>query len=163
VASLRRSAERETGLESTEDEKWKPWRAGVFIVILPLPFFAGALWLYAGPRLRNRNVPSEARKKLRESGVTLHFFKGFKGTFLLAAGILTLALLLAERLSLSGAGPAVLRETAAYRVPERGGTPSAYFIEGQPVVAHSPSGGWVYAEAHDGRSGWVPEDAVIPY
>jgi hypothetical protein len=93
----------------------------------------------------------------------LRFFKGFKSTFLFAAGVLTLALLLAERLSLSGAGPAVLRETAGYRVPERESAPSAYFIEGQPVTVHSPSVGWVYAEAHDGRSGWVPEDAVIPY
>jgi hypothetical protein len=102
---------------------------------------------------------------LQQSGVTLGFFEGFKSMFLFAAGAAILLLMLAERFGLPGSGgrPAVLRETAAYRVPEAEAALSARFAEGQPVTVHAPSGGWVYVEAQDGRSGWVPEDVVIPY
>jgi hypothetical protein len=166
LAALRRSAERKAGLESTEDEKWKPWRAGSFILLpLLLLLFAGALWFHLGPRFRNRVVPFGGGKNSQKSRVTLGVFDGFKSVILFTAGILALILLLAGRFSFPGSGrvPAVLKETAAYRVPEPGGSLSACFAEGQPVMVHSPSGGWVYAEAQDGRSGWVPEDAVIPY
>jgi hypothetical protein len=58
---------------------------------------------------------------------------------------------------------AVLRETQAYRVPDLKGAVNSRFSEGQPVIVGDYGLDWCYAETTDGRSGWVPREAVITY
>jgi hypothetical protein len=146
LAPLRRDLEQSLGLSFTEDERWRPWRVPAFSWLVVILLAAGFLvW---------------------KISVTSHTQKGYKKvSFLVIAGGLAILLLLGglgDRVG--GAGrTAVLEKTAAYRVPEKGGAVNAMFSEGQPVYIRSSRGEWIYAESMDGRSGWVPSAAVIPY
>jgi hypothetical protein len=57
----------------------------------------------------------------------------------------------------------VLKETQGYRIPDYKGAISDKFFEGQPASIGDYRGDWCFAETPDGRSGWVPREAVIPY
>jgi len=62
---------------------------------------------------------------------------------------------------------AVLRETAARRIPDMAGEEIARFREGQPVLLNrkTPHNEWIQVTANDnnGTSGWVPESMIILY
>jgi hypothetical protein len=103
--------------------------------------------------------------------VTSRKQRGYKKvSFLVIAGGVAILLLLGGlgegmpgMRDAGGGKTAVLEKASAYRVPESGGAVNARFSEGQPVYIRSSRGEWVYAESMDGRSGWVPSTAVIPY
>ncbi|AEF81778.1 bacterial SH3 domain family protein [Leadbettera azotonutricia ZAS-9] len=148
LAVLRRNLEQSLGFSFTEDERWRPWKVPAFSWLVVILLAAGVLvW---------------------KISVTSHTQRGYKKvTLLVVAGGLAILLLLGglgDRMQHAGGGrSAVLEKTAAYRVPESGGAVNARFSEGQPVDIRSSRGEWVYAESMDGRSGWIPSAAVIPY
>jgi hypothetical protein len=153
LAPLRRNLEQSLGLSFTEDERWRPWHVPAFPWLVVILLAAGVFVL---------------TKSVWKISVTSQAQRGYKKvTLLVIAGGLIIFLLLGgagERMRGAGGGrTAVLEKTAAYRVPESGGAVNARFSEGQPVDIRSTRGEWVYAESMDGRSGWVPSAAVIPY
>ena len=65
-----------------------------------------------------------------------------------------------------GARGAVLRETAARRVPDDAGEKTAFFAEGQPVTVGrngGPGASWVFVATDNGASGWIPGENIIFY
>ena len=152
LAALRREMEQSLRLGITEDEKWRPRNAPVFL-------FAGLLLLVVA-------VLSLFRLRFSAgfSAVTSGKISGYTIRIILAAAVVFAVILVVEFSEFSGdGGRAVLEKTPVYRVPEKEGAVSAFFGEGQPVSAGVPRGGWVYVESADGRAGWAPEDSVIRY
>jgi hypothetical protein len=149
-APLRRAMEHSLGLSLTGDEQWRPWKSPVFSVaaVLFLLCAAAAAW---------------------KIHVTSARFKGYKNVVIVVVtGSLVILLFLGglgDRLRKPGdrGDTAVLEKTAAYRVPDTEGAVNALFGEGQPVIIRSGRRLWIYAESIDGRAGWVPAEAVIPY
>lgn len=148
---LRRKMEESLGLSLTWDESWHPWNFPAFPWII-LVLLAVSAW---------------GILKIR---VTSRFLKGYKNVvvFLILGGLGIFLLIfgLGSRLKTAPgfSGPsAVLERTAARRVPDQTGVISAQYSEGQPVKIRSSPGQWVFAESMDGRSGWVPVEAVISY
>jgi len=103
-------------------------------------------------------------------GVTSRRRSGFRNVLILILSM-GVALIFLEmgwgrvsmrRLSSTGK-TAVLEATPAYRVPDIRGAVNARFGEGQPVIVGTYHLEWYYAESPDGRSGWVPREAVINY
>lgn len=62
---------------------------------------------------------------------------------------------------------AVLRQCAAYPIPEEDVEPNAFFMEGEPARVISKSGAWVYAESliqnAPQKSGWVKKEDMEFY
>jgi hypothetical protein len=148
-APLRRAMEESLSLGITKDEQWQPWKAPAFS-------WAAAVLLIAA---------AAASLKIR---VTSFRFRGYRNVILAAvAGAAVIFILfggLGDPFKIENRGTAaVLEKTDAYRVPDSGGTVNARFEEGRPVDVRSFRGAWVYAESADGKAGWVPAGAVIPY
>jgi len=164
LISLRREMEQAMGLGFTEEERWRPLRVPLFVwlffgLVVPL---AGVFLLVFRPRLGNRRNPLKDQSSSRRGS--------FRNVIILILSI-GLALIFLEegwgrvsmrRLSSTGR-TAVLESTPAYRVPDVMGTVNARFGEGQPVFVSAYHLDWYYAESPDGRSGWVPREAVINY
>ena len=143
--SIRAEMEHSLGLSGTPDENWIFWVR----CITPA---AGFLILLAA--------------------VTIHLFGGFKrkntklilggaGIILIIAGMA--GFFLNPQLMAPVNHTAILRETAVYRVPDSTGAVNAVFGEGQPVIIRSSPHSWFLVESFDGRQGWAPAEAVIPY
>jgi hypothetical protein len=146
---LRRAMEESLRLTFTEDEQWRPWRTPVFSWVIVVFLITAAV----------------VSLKIR---VTLFKFKGYRNViFVVVTGVAVFFLFsggLGDRLKSESRGtPAVLEKTGAYRVPDSGGTVNTGFEEGRPVNIRSFRGAWIYAESTDGKAGWVPAGAVIPY
>jgi hypothetical protein len=151
-AGLRREMEQSLGLGVTEDEKWRPRNAPVFV-------FAGLLLIVVAAVSLFR-----LRFSAGFSAVTSGKISGYKIRIILAAAVVFAVILVVEFSEFSGdSGRAVLEKTPVYRVPETEGAVSAFFGEGQPVSAGVPRGEWVYVESADGRAGWAPAASVIRY
>ena len=161
LVPLRREMEQALSLGFTEDEKWRPLKVPfLFWVILGIfALLAASILLFFRP-------PAAIQKK----SVTSRRCGGFKTVIVVVLLICLVLVFLEEglenfpvgRLS-SPANAAVLKRSPAYRVPDLKGAVNARFDEGQPVITGDYTGEWCYAESPDGRSGWVPREAVIAY
>jgi hypothetical protein len=158
LASLRRNMEQVLALESGGDEIWFPFFgglcAGIFILILGVHLFSSG-----GPFRGKKNVTSSALRRYKRSILFLTVI--FTGAlFGLGEGVI--------RRGGTGKEPAagkrgVLRTAAAYRVPDLESGVDVLFKDGQRVLIRDAARNWVYVEAPDGRTGWVPEDRIIIY
>ncbi|GHV92299.1 hypothetical protein AGMMS50268_28020 [Spirochaetia bacterium] len=170
LVPLRREAERLLALEQArgEDEKWRP----PFLLAAGLLLSLGLLVLtLIGPSFRKKN-PANA-----PSAVTTHFSRGYKGILILLAingGICLWGLVGSAGPLLPGSARyALVRETAARRIPQDDGAINARFKEGERVLirrsssrGESPSGrlNWAYAESSGSTgSGWVRTEDIIFY
>jgi hypothetical protein len=148
VSGVRREAEREIGIENAPNEAYAPTfalsaLAAAAVLLSVLVFFS-------------------ARR------VTSGHYRGYKVAILfLALACFSLAYLLLVRLDAAGllgrGVAAVAPDCIVYRIPETDGGVSTEFQAGQTVRLRSSAGSWIYAEASDGRSGWVAGDRVIRY
>ena len=166
LAPLRREMEQSLGLSFTGDENWRPLRVPLLSWIA-----AGILILLSVAALFVFTPRAEIRKK----NVTSGGGSGFKTVIalVLAIGLVFIFLELGLgnlpiRRRNSTGNSAVLKQTPAFRVPDQKAAINTWFEEGQPVIVGdyrmtSSSGDWCYAESPDGRSGWVPREAVINY
>jgi hypothetical protein len=160
LVPLRMEMEQALNLGFTEDEKRRPLRIPfLFRVILGFSVFsAGAILFIFRP------FPI-----IRKKSVTSRRYKGFRTVIAVIVLAFLVLIFLDEGLDnfpsgrFNSAHNAVLEKTQAYRVPDYKGAVSARFSEGQPVIVGDYMGGWCYAESPDGRSGWVPREAVIIY
>ena len=161
----RRALEQALGLGYTEDERWRPLRIPVFswaVITFIILSIASILFVF-----RFRLAP------LNDAPVKILSLLKLKGYKLIIISVLltgTLFVFLEEGLGsflpgrISSLGrTAVLEQTQGYRVPDFTGAVNAQFSEGQPVIVSEYLGDWCYAEAIDGRSGWVIRQAVITY
>jgi len=158
---LRKEMEQALNLGFTEDERWRPFKFPLLsLVILCIVVFSAAVIIIVfRPKTANRR-----------KNVTFRRHSGFR-TVIIFVLSLGLALIFLEgglaSFSLGRRGSlhntAILRRCSAYRVPDFKGAVNARFGEGQPVIVGDYSGEWRYAESSDGRSGWVPREAVITY
>jgi hypothetical protein len=150
-AGLRREMEQSLGLGVTEDEKWWPQNAPVFLFAGLLFFVVAAVFL-----LRSRFSAGF-------SAVTSGKTSGYKTRIIIIAAAVFAVILIVELSGGRNGGRAVLEKTPVYRVPEKEGAVSAVFGEGQPVSTGVSRGEWVYVESADGRAGWAPAASVIRY
>jgi len=146
---LRRTLEGQSGLAETGDETWKPWMIPVPFLLILGALGCGIFGFFC------------LFSKIRKRPVTPRIFRCFIYCGLFVVCLLG-CLLWDWRESANGKS-AVLRETPVYRTPGTEGSVEALFLEGQPVILRSWPGAWVYAEAPDGRAGWIPQEAVISY
>ncbi|MFP3043841.1 hypothetical protein LQZ19_18670 [Treponema primitia] len=148
LVSTRRAAEQSLGLSMTGDEKWRPRNFFLILIVLSFCLLILAIWL-------------------PKKSVTSLFFRGYRVVILLLIGILGLGIAgLASSYGGTEKSPqksAVLRASAAYRVPDSQGAISARWMEGQPVRVRAASKPWAYAESADGDAGWVRQDNLIFY
>ena len=164
LVSLRSGMEQALGLGYTEDEKWFPMKASLFIwaiVGFMVIFSVSMLMLFRPDLLRKgkarKNVTSRRRFGFK-AVIVFSFFLGLALIFL-GEGIGNIP----TGWTRSPGKAAVLRETLAYRVPDAKGAVNARFGEGQPVIVSDSGLDWCSAESPDGRYGWVPREAVINY
>lgn len=158
-AVLRREAERRLGFELARDERRRPRKLFRFLFLVSL----GLLILTAIWCIRNRQFLI-----LKQKAVTFHFPWGYKGIVVILIALMIIAAIgFSEGMLYSApdrkTGPAILKASEAYRVPDEGGGISARFSDGQPVIIRSVSDSWMYVESFDGRIGWVPRDKVMVY
>jgi hypothetical protein len=147
LAVLRRKMEQSLGLFPAEDETWRPRNMGLVL-------FLGLLFIVIAAKV--------FLSRFRFFAVTLGKTGGYKIKIILAAA--AIAVIFFVQLPGSGdRGRAVLEKTAVYRVPEKEGTVSALFGEGQLVHAGAFRGEWVYVESAGGEAGWAPAASVIKY
>ena len=161
LVSLRREVEQTLGLGFTENEKWRPFGIPLitYVFLLIAALSTGAFFFVFGPR-------QAARRKV----ISLGNRKGYLAIVISVLLVGLTFILLEEGLGNLPVGrfrspgkPAVLRRTEGYRVPDFRGVVNNRFDEGQPVIVIDHRYDWFYAEAPDGRSGWVPSEAVITY
>ena len=173
--------EQNLGLGFTDDERWRPLKMPllVWVILGFLLLCAIAVLAVFRPHRRihqnfvSRNrIPDDDVSMDKDSGksVTSRRRGGFRTVIVLVFSVGLAFIFLEEgmgnflvsRLSPPGK-TAVLEKTPAYRVPDLKGAVNARFGEGQPVIVGDYRGDWCYAESPDGRSGWVPREAVITY
>jgi hypothetical protein len=147
LAPLRRAAERSLGIDFTGDEKRRPRRFFMALVL------GGSVFLPLVPLIRFfRSRRGKALSPWALGGI-LGIVTGITGLgiFGLAGGMGKLS------------REVVLRACAAYRVPEIQGAVTVFFTEGQPARIRSEADVWAYAESPGGKSGWVLREKVIFY
>ncbi|MDR0997762.1 MAG: hypothetical protein LBL70_01735 [Treponema sp.] len=159
LAPLRRAAETALGIGVTGDEKWRPRQ--LYLVLTAAASFVLLL------SLLSIFVTSAGQRK-RDKNVTLGPSWSYR--FIVIITCIMMGLGLSGIFGGPGRGPApgkgrsaVLREAAAFRVPEAGDVPDLFFPEGEPVRVHSLSDPWAYVESFEGKAGWVPLDVIIFY
>lgn len=64
---------------------------------------------------------------------------------------------------LRGGKIAVIRDTAAFTIPDKAGTSSTHFVDGEGVLVKNQTDTWVFVTASGQRSGWVPRSSVLVY
>ena len=150
-APLRREMEMNLGLSFTMDEPWGIWNHQAFPWVFSVLLLLGLVIIL---KMKINSQGFKSIKSIKPLGVL-----GGLGVILLVIGL---------GAGIGGFGAiqsrsAVLENTEAYRVPDIAGAMQFMFDEGQPVKILSTSGPWIYAEAIDGKSGWIPIEKVYPY
>ena len=158
LVPLRQEIEQALDIGFTENERWRPFRipllvyAVFFITGISALVFLLVLrprWLMRGKKLTLRwNRFMGVIVVMLVTGLFVIFLEGSLGDF--PSGR-------------ASRNTAVLRGTYSYRIPDFRGAVNDWFNEGQPVIVGDYNGEWRLAETSDGRSGWVPRDAVITY
>ena len=149
LAPLRRAAERSLGIDFTGDEKRRPRRISLALVL------GGSILLPLIPVIRffrsrrGKGPPLSPWAYRSIFGIVIGIFGA--GIFGLTGGMGKLS------------REVVLRSCAAYRVPEIQGAVNIFFTEGQPARVRSMADLWVYVESPDGKAGWVLREKVISY
>jgi hypothetical protein len=145
IAAFRRECEEALDLPALHNEVWLPPRLfaafgilGLLIVVLCAANLIVRLIL---------DKPLRFRKKRFILGAALCLFA--------AGGIIAGKLESGRR--------AVLDKTLIYDLPEQGAAGSSSFARGTPVLLRSASGNWLYVEAANGSSGWVPKSSASVY
>jgi hypothetical protein len=161
LVPLRMEVEKAMGLVFTENERWRP-------LSIPLSVWAisGLLILLGGIFL----FTFRPQRRFRWKSAIFHrgnyFFTIVALVFAVALGFILLEESV-SKFSFGSSGSSgktgILKETQGYRIPDYKGAVSEKFIEGQPASIGDYRGDWCFAETPDGRSGWVPREAVIPY
>jgi len=148
------------GLSHTFDEKWGFWNHPVFP---PAVLLTAALAVLA---ILILNIIKKYRQQAKAGDVTFRLLTGFKNALLpiiLGGAVIVLLLAVINGFSPENGNSAILLKTEALRVPDTGGAVNTRFSEGQPVKLRTSPGEWYFVESADGRQGWVPAEAVIPY
>jgi len=161
LVPLRMELEKVLGLGFTENERWHPlkipltvWAISGFVIFLTVVF------LFAfRPQRRVKWKSAVFHRGNNFFAIIALIFAAALGFIFLEEGV--------YRFSFSSSGSSgktgVLKETQGYRIPDYKGAVSEKFFEGQPASIGDYRGDWCFAETHDGRSGWVPRESVIPY
>jgi len=161
LVPLRMEVEKAMGLGFTENERWRPLRIPLIVWAI-----SGLIIILAGIFL----FTFRPQRRIRWKSAIFHrgnnFFTIIALVFAVALGFIFLEESV-SKFSFGGSGSAgktgVLKETQGYRIPDYKGAISEKFMEGQPASIGDYRGDWCFAETPDGRSGWVPRVAVIPY
>ena len=158
LVSLRQEIEQELGIVFTGNERWRPLKLPlVFYALFFIAVIAALVFLFIlRPRLLIYGKKFFLLRKsflsviiiILATGLGIIFLEGSIGDF--PAGR-------------SPGNTAVLKNTYSYRIPDLRGAVNEWFSDGQPVIVGDYSGEWRLAETPDGRSGWVPREAVITY
>ena len=169
LVSLRREIEHVLGLGFTENEKWRPLGIPVisYLFFIMTILSLGVFFFVLGPLQKIRKKPKNMEDVFNQRKIYIIVIVS-----VLVTGFFLI--FLEERLGNLPVGrfrspgkTAVLRQTQGYRVPDYRGLVNDRFVEGQPVIVsdfrRDHQFDWYYAEAPDGRSGWVPREAVIIY
>jgi hypothetical protein len=159
---LRRSMEEELGLSFSTDEK-------TGFVYIPLLFFVLAVFFACFAfQVTSRKLKGYSHIiRIIMGGMCLFFLviaviftvDAFKGTIIEPMPISQAEPLLQNK----PGGSAILESTHVYRIPDPASAVIFGFDQGQAVRIRSFPGPWMHVESPDGRSGWVPAEAVIPY
>ena len=171
LVPLRKDMEQALGFVFTGNEQWQP--LGISLVswvvlgFLLLSVVTILIVFHSRPEIRRDSVQ---RNFIQRKSVTKGRRSGFMTVIVLVLSIglavifleVGLGNILIDRLN-SSRKTAVLGKTPAYRIPDAKGAINAFFDEGQPVTVSDFKLDWCYAETGDGRFGWVPREAVIPY
>ena len=158
---LRREMESVLDLGFTADESWSPLKIpAAFWIFFGVLILSAVLFFLA---LRTRKGNERVKTAFRKGG-------GFAVLTVLIIVAALAYIFLEESVGSLPVGPpvakgkaAILRKTEGYRIPDFKGLVSDHFEEGQPVIVGDYRENWSFAETPDGRSGWVPGAAVIPY
>jgi len=161
LVPLRMEIEKTLGLGFTENERWHPfkipltvWAFSGFVI-----FLAGMFLFAFRPQRRNKWKSAIFHRGNNFFTVIVLVFAAALGFIFLEESV--------SKFSFGSSGSTgktgVLKETQGYRIPDYKGAVSEKFFEGQPASIGDYSGDWCFAETHDGRSGWVPRESVIPY
>jgi hypothetical protein len=142
VRTARITCENALNLPPCPNELWLPNRPLLFIFIFSAALFALLFFI----------------RKIRRASI---FFRS--ALFCVSAAALS-ALLFSYNY---GKTRAVIKQCAAYTIPEESAKTSISFMEGEPVYIHSKSSEWVYAEsliqnAHE-KSGWIKKENMLAY
>jgi hypothetical protein len=145
-AYMRKNAEAALGLNLMTGEIWSPGRLFIATGLLSL----SVMILLCG-RFIYQKVAHVDRHRL--------MVKSFA-----AAGIATVlsGIMYTGGIVRQGKS-AVLRSTKVYDVPEQEKESSFFFEEGTPVRIKAATTDWLYAEATNGSSGWVPRSSAAEY
>ncbi|GHU36604.1 hypothetical protein FACS1894172_19620 [Spirochaetia bacterium] len=134
IIPVRKEAERRAGLSFNSDEQPRP---RILLILISALCGAGAIGgIVLSVRLGRLTLP-----------------------FIIGLGLLSVS----GTMFLMKPPTAIIRSSAAYRVPDTGSTITGYFDEGQPVRILSAYGSWAQIKCFDGRSGWVEENCLIRY
>jgi hypothetical protein len=161
LAPLRREMEQALGLGFTRDEAWRPLKISLvsWVMLGILIVSSIAFLVIFRSVLKNRKKNPETRRRSGLMPVIAVILSAGLAFIFLEEGLTNFPI----RRPSSPIHTAVLRSSAAFRVPDHKGAVNTRFDEGQPVTVGDYRGEWCYAESPDGRSGWVPWDAVIIY
>ena len=158
LVSVRREIEQALGIGVTGDERWRPLKIPLALyAVFFVAVIAALVFLFV---LRPRLATHEGKKN--------HHRNSFMGVIFMILAVGLAVILLEGSLgdfpaTRSPGNTAVLKSTSGYRIPDSRGAVNEWFIDGQPVIVGGYSGDWRLAETPDGRSGWVPSEAVISY
>jgi hypothetical protein len=164
LAPLRRNMEEELGLSFSTDEKTGFVFIPLFVFILAA-VFAGVAFQVTSLKLKGYSHII----RIITGGLCIFFLFIFVG---LAVDAFVGAVSVPKPISqaepplqnkLGPGGSAILESTDVYRIPDPASAVIFGFDQGQAVKIRSFPGPWMHVESPDGRSGWVPAEAVIPY
>jgi len=161
LVPLRMEIEKVLGLGFTENERWHPLKIPLTVWAISgfLIFLTGVFLFVFHPKRRIKWKSAVFHRGNNFFTIIVLIFAATLGFIFLEESV--------SRFSFGSSGSTgktgVLKETQGYRIPDYKGAISEKFFDGQPATIGDYRGDWCFAETPDGRSGWVPREAVIPY